>query len=123
MQDPATGRCKAGDGRPSLIFAHKTDMRKLDLDRWQIWKKKKIRSILHWGCQVEYGANSEHNHSILVRPRLRLQKRHPLLVGQLHPDRFLKVFEDLTIARSDVMEEKIYSISLAGGQRFVSTAL
>ena len=33
FKDPATGRCKALEGRPSLIFAHKTDMRKLDLDR------------------------------------------------------------------------------------------
>ena len=34
FKDPASGRCKALEGRPSLIFAHKTDMRKLDLDRW-----------------------------------------------------------------------------------------
>ena len=30
--------------------------------------------------QVEHGANFEHKHSILVRPRLRLQKRNTLLV-------------------------------------------
>ena len=32
-QDPATGRCKATEGRPDLLFAHKTDIRKISLDR------------------------------------------------------------------------------------------
>ena len=33
-QDPVDAtRCKAGEGHPSLLFAHKTDIRKLSLDR------------------------------------------------------------------------------------------
>ena len=76
IQDPATGRCKAQEGRPSLIFAHKTDMRKLDLDRLSFENFHRIG--LFW--QVEHGANFKRKHSIVMRPRLWLQKRQPILV-------------------------------------------
>ena len=37
MQDPKDrSRCKAREGQPSLLFAHKTDIRKLSLDRHSI---------------------------------------------------------------------------------------
>ena len=46
---------------------------------WQVEFQKKLFWIgLVW--QVEHGANSEHKHPIVVRPRLRLQKRNTLLV-------------------------------------------
>ena len=34
VKDPQDGsQCKAEEGHPSLLFAHKTDIRKLSLDR------------------------------------------------------------------------------------------
>ena len=33
QKDPASGRCKATEGRPDLLFAHKTDLRSISLDR------------------------------------------------------------------------------------------
>jgi len=81
QKDPATGRCKAGAGRPSLIFAHKTDMRKLDLDRLNM--EPILNTTTRSSCALDYD------------------------------------FKRSTLFWSDVMEEKIYSISLAGGQRSV----
>jgi len=81
QKDPATGRCKARDGRPSLIFAHKTDMRKIHLDRLNM--EPILNTSTRSSCALDYD------------------------------------FKSGTLFWSDVMEEKIYSVSLAGGQRSV----
>ena len=65
--------------RPGQVEFWKLNLVNFALDWIGKLSFKKIFWIgLVW--QVEHGANSEHKHPIVVRPRLRLQKRNTLLV-------------------------------------------